>query len=260
MRRLRPTDTVQTAAFAVPAGAAEPAFAAADGGAERLRCASVLKAPLLWAAAGLAPYAGAPADWERLAREAVTVSANAPTVEVWDACGGEALLGALAARTAARLELEREPGSPRSFGRVLVGAQDVARAYAALALSDDGAARRVRGWMLEVPARQTFGVRAPVARGLGVDAASVGVKAGWFCDSDEERIRTHVVTVTATGAGVVGTVVLTALGAGAAARRAYSAAYRYGDEVLGVHEQHAGAVVRAATERALAAARTLLAA
>jgi hypothetical protein len=228
-----------------------------DGGAERLRCASVLKPLVFWAAAGLAPYAGAPAAWQRLAHEGVAVSANAPTAEVWRACGAEKLLDALTRLTAVALPLQ--DGGTRSFGRVLVTADDVARCYACLAAAGDGAAGLVRGWMRDVPERQTFGVRPPVARALGAGAEQVAVKAGWFCDADEERIRTHVVTLTPTAAGVVGTVVLTALPASAAVRRAYAAAYRFGDEVLGVHEEHAGPTVRAASERAAVAARALAA-
>jgi hypothetical protein len=106
--------------------------------------------------------------------------------------------------------------------------------------------------MLDVPDRQTFAVRPLVARSLGVAESRVGVKCGWFCDTDECRVRTHVVTVTSTAAGVIGTVVLTALPAAEAFRRAYTDLYRYGDEVLELHEQHAGVTVRAATEQALA--------
>jgi hypothetical protein len=226
-----------------------------DGDDERLRCASALKPLLFWAAAGLAPYDTAPGDWERLAREAITVSANDPTAHVWEACGAEALLDALARLTAVRLPLEA--GGTRSFGRVLITADDVARSYAPLAASGHTAAALVRRWMLDVPDRQTFGVRPLVARRLGVAASEVAVKSGWFCDTDEQRIRTHVVTMTATAAGVVGTVVLTAVPAGEDVRRAYSALYRDGDEVLGLHEQHAGTTVRTATEQAAGTALSL---
>jgi hypothetical protein len=226
-----------------------------DGGDERLRCASLLKPLLFWAAAGLQPYATAPDEWERLARDAITVSANDPTAHVWRACGAEALLDAVAARTAVALPLEA--GGARSFGRVLVTADDVARSYARLAVSAERAAVLVRRWMLAVPDRQTFGVRPLLARRLRLPGSAVAVKSGWFCDTDEQRIRTHVVTMTATAAGVVGTVVLTAIPAGAAVRRAYSGVYRTGEEVLGLHEQHAGAILRAASEQAAAAALAL---
>jgi hypothetical protein len=250
-----PPRTVQTAAFLVPASGSGTRFVT-EVADERLRCASVLKPLVFWTAAGLAPYAGAPDEWKRLARDAVTVSANGPTVQVWRTCGGGALLDALAVLTGVRLALER--GGPRSFGRVLVTAGDVARGYACLAAAGDGAAGMVRGWMLDVPERQTFGVRPVVCDRLGVGAASVAVKCGWFCDADEQRIRTHAATLTATGLGVVGTVVLTALPVKGALCRAYAAAYRDGDEVLGAHEEHAGAVVRAATEGALGAALSLV--
>jgi hypothetical protein len=239
--------TVQTAAFLLPPAESTALFTM-DDAVERLRCASVLKPLVFWAAAGLPPYVGAPADWERLARDGVTVSANDSTVEVWQTCGGEPLLDALADRTGLRLPLES--GGERAFGRVLITADDLARGYARLAASGDAAAGRVRRWMLDVPDRQTFGVRPLVARRLGVPASHVAVKSGWFCDSDEQRIRTHVVTMTETRAGIVGTAVLTALPADQALRRAYTATYRHGEEVLELHEQHAGSTVRAATEQA----------
>jgi hypothetical protein len=241
---------VQAAAFLLPAGASAAAFVP-DGGELRLRCASVLKPLLFWAAAGLDPYSGAPADWEHLARDGVTISANDPTTEMWDACAAGPLLDALTDHTDVRLPLE--PGGERSWGRLLVTADDVAHGYARLAASGDAAARRVRQWMLDVPDRQTFGVRPLVGSRLGVPASQVAVKCGWFCDADEQRIRTHVVTMTPTGAGIVGTAVLTALPVDEDFRRAYAATYRHGDEVLDLHEQHAGPVVRAATEEAAAA-------
>lgn len=215
----------------------------------------MLKPLLFWAASTLAPYVTAPAEWERLAHGGVAVSANDPAAQVWEACGAGTLLDALAHRTAVRLPLEG--GGARSFGRVLVTADEVARSYAGLAASGDGAASLVRTWMLEVPDRQTFGVRPLIARRLGVAGSRIAVKSGWFCDTDEQRIRTHVVTMTPTAGGVVGTVVLTAFPADEAIRRAYTALYRHGDEVLGLHEQHAGAAVRAATEHAASAALSL---
>jgi hypothetical protein len=241
--------TVQSAGFLLPAGAPAARFVG-GGDDERLRCASVLKPLVFWAAAGLPPYVAAPQEWERLARDGVTVSANAPTVKAWQACSGWALLDFLEDRTGVRLALE--PGGERAFGRVLVSADEVARAYAGLAACLDEPARRVRRWMLDVPDRQTFGVRPLVAGRLGVAPSQVAVKCGWFCDADEQRIRTHVVTITETGAGIVGTAVLTALPVDEELRRAYAAAYREGDEVLALHEQHAGPTVRAATERAAA--------
>jgi hypothetical protein len=243
-------ESIQTAAFVVQSDG-RPARFALGGGGERLRCASVLKPLVFWAADRLEPLRSDPARWERLARDAVVVSANAPTVEAWESCGGARLLDALAERVGVGFELEA--GGERSFGRVLVDAADVARGYASLAASAQASAGRLLGWMRAVPERQTFGVRPIVARRLGVPQSAVAVKCGWFCDSDEQRIRTHVVTVTHTPAGAVGTVVLTALAFGEADRQAYAAAYSDGDEVLGWHERCAGEIVRAAGARALGA-------
>lgn len=220
-----------------------------DGGAERLRCASLLKPPLFWAASGIEPLRSQRDRWERLARPAVTVSANDPTDEAWAACGGAALLDALAARGGVRFELE--PGGTRSFGRVLVTAEEVARTYAALAAGGDEVAHRLLGWMREVPDRQTFGVRDVVAAGLGISPELVAVKAGWFWDEDEARIRTHIATVTETEHGVLGTVVLTALPVDQGEQPAYAEAYLEGSEVLAWHQRAAGTRLRESTAEAL---------
>ncbi len=251
-----PPPTVQASAFVLPTATRSPLFVR-DGSGERLRCASVIKPLLFWAAAHLPPYSAAPGSWERLAAEAVTVSANAPTVQMWRACGAGALLDGLEQRTGMRFPVER--GGARSFGRVLVTADEVALGYARLAAAEDHSALLVRNWMLDVPDRQTFEVRPVIARTLGVTDSHVGVKCGWFCDTDETRVRTHVVTMTCTPDGVIGTVVLTALAAEEAFRRAHTDAYRYGDEVLELHEQHAGPTVRAATKLAAASALSLIA-
>jgi hypothetical protein len=242
---------VQAASFVIRSDEISARFVI-DGRHERMRCASVLKPLVFWAAGALPPLASAQDRWERLARAAVTVSGNDQTVEAWEACGGFAILDCLGEKTGVRLPLEA--GGRRAFGRVLITAGDVARGYGALAASREANARRLLGWMLDVPDHQTFGVRPVVGRELGVSAASVAVKCGWFCDADEERIRTHVVTVTSTPAAIVGTVVLSAFPMDEASRRAYTAAYRSGDEVLSWHERHAGETVRVATEEAVAAA------
>jgi hypothetical protein len=245
----RETSTIQQAWF-VLGGEGERLSLAQEGSQERLRCASVLKPLLFWAAGGLEPFGSESVRWKRLAMEAVTVSANGPTVEMWDACGGRSLLDALAAKTDVVVQLA--PGGSRAFGRVLVAASDVSQAYARLAGSEERVPGRLLAWMREVPDRQTFGVRPAIARQLDVPPSSVAVKCGWFCDSDETRLRTQVVTVTTTPIAVVGTVVLTAIPIDESTRRTYADTYREGDEVLGVHERVAGATLRAATEAAAA--------
>jgi hypothetical protein len=193
------------------------------------RCASLLKPLLFWVAADALPRA----RWVALARPAVTLSANAPTVVLWEALGASWLLDALAERTGVRWALE--PGGRRAFGRVLVNAGEVARAYAALA-ADPGAAEVV-SWMREVPGEQTFGVRWE---------PDVAVKAGWFLDRDETALRTHVVAFADAARGVV---VLSRVPVPEAVRSEYAERYREGSEVLALHERYAGAVLRGAVSR-----------
>jgi hypothetical protein len=103
-----------------------------------------------------------------------------------------------------------------------------------------------------VPERQTFGARRAAAEQLGVPAAAVAVKCGWFCAEDETRLRTHAVTLTDTpGDDTRGSVVLTAIDAPAAVRAAYAQAYVHGDEVLHHHWKLAADTVAAATRDAL---------
>ncbi len=230
---------VDGAAFTVRATDPEPRINHLGQPAQRLRCASVLKPLYFWAASSLPAFRGDPEGWAALAEPAVTVSANDPTVAIWQSCGPDALLDAIAEMTGVRWH--SDPSAERSFGRVLVRADEVARAYAALTVSswsDDVAAARLLGWMRAVPDRQTFGARAAAAQALGVGPADVGVKAGWYLDADETALRTHAVTVTVTGpAGGTarGTAVLTALPVSETVQAGYATTYVQGEEVLPIH-------------------------
>ena len=239
--------TVQRAAFLLTAGGGARLVAENDG--ERLRCASLLKPLLFWAAAHLRPFSGQTERWTELARDGVRVSANDPTTQVWELCGGPRLLGWLEERT--RIRWSVEPGGERSFGRVLVAASDVAQAYAALASADDECAARLVDWMRQVPADQTFGVRETWGDRLGLPEAQVAVKCGWFMDADEHRIRTHAAAIGQIPGGCVGTVVLSALPVDGATRATYATHYRAGREVLTIHEALAGSTLRTATSQAL---------
>jgi hypothetical protein len=242
---------VQSAAFVVRDGRVR--IAVAPGSAEPLRCASLLKPLLFWAGADAGVFADRD-GWARDAAAAVVRSANDPTVALWDACGGERLLARLAERT--RRSWTLEPGGARSFGRVLITAADAAAGYAALARAarsgGDDVAAHLLAWMRSVPERQTFGARRAAAEQLGVPAAAVAVKCGWFCAQDETWLRTHAVTVTDTPDGCVrGSVVLTATEAPAALRAAYAEAYVDGDEVLDHHWELAAGSIATATGAAL---------
>jgi hypothetical protein len=228
---------VDGAAFTVWATDSEPRITQLGEPAIRVRCASVLKPIYFWAASTLPAFRDDPAGWAELAEPAVTVSSNGPTVALWQECTPDALLDAIARLTG--VHWQSDQSAERSFGRVLVHAHEVARAYAALAVaawSEDAAAGRLLGWMRAVPERQTFGARTAAAHALGVRQADVGVKAGWYIDADETALRTHAVTVTVTSEGTArGTAVLTALPVGETVRAGYPTTYAQGDEVLPIH-------------------------
>ena len=242
-----PSTTIQRAGFLIRRG--RPALIVGEGNGEQLRSASVLKPLLFWAARSLPPFQEDPERWRRLAEPAVIRSDNKATVEAWRACGGSRLLTELSAISGVRLEAE--PGGARSFGRVLIDAGETARAYARLAEDSGPVARRLLAWMRAVPDLQTFGVRRAVAEQLSAAPETIAVKCGWYCARDEERMRTHAVTITSVGAGVVGTVALTALPLDEDRRRSYSRRYRGGEGVLDLHESVAGPVLRAATREML---------
>ncbi len=240
---------VESAAFAVTVDGAVRLRRVAGTG-ERLRCASVLKPLVFWA--GAASFADSE-EWARAARPAVTVSSNDETVALWDACGGPELLAELAARTGREWPLDG--AGPRSFGRVLVGAEDVAAGYAALVLAGrrgDDVAARLLDWMRAVPEGQTFGARRAAAAALGVPEAAVAMKSGWFVAGDETRLRTHAVTLAELPDGrVLGSAVLTAVEAPDDLRAAYAQEYVHGDEVLHHHDALAREIVEHETRQAL---------
>jgi hypothetical protein len=219
----------------------------------RLRCASVLKPLLFWAAAQCPPYSTDAAGWAVCAEAAVVLSDNDATVQAWTAVGAERLLDTLATLTGVRWPLE--PGGARSFGRVLIRADELARGYAALgsqAHAEHGAARRLIGWMRGVPSANTFRVREAAASALGIAPAEVAVKCGWFSDSDESVLRTHAVTIATTLNTLHVAAVLTALPMSLEERAEYDLLYRAGHEMLDLHTRRAASVLLEATAQLLA--------
>ncbi len=217
-----------------------------DFDAPALRCASLLKPLLFWAAGHHERFRLDPAGWARRAEPAVILSANQPTTEIWEAVGAAALLDTLQQLTGVRWGVE--PGGARGFGRVLVRAAEVTVAYAALAgaaVTDPVAAALLR-WMAAVPGWQTFGVRACAAAARGEPESAVGIKCGWFCDTDEDHIRTHAVTISGPPEQCTVTCVLTALPISAPERNGYAEADARGKEIA-IHERHAGALLRDTT-------------
>lgn len=215
-------------------------------GAPPLRCASLLKPLLFWAAGQHEPFRRDPSAWARLAESAVVLSANQPTTDLWDDVGEGFLLATLHQLTG--VEWTVEPGGVRSFGRVLVRAEEVTIAYATMAGAavTDPAAAQVFRWMEAVPARQTFGVRACAAAAQAEPESAVGIKCGWYCDTDEDHIRTHAVTISGRPEHCTVTCVLTALPIPAAERKLYAEADARGEEIA-IHERHAGALLRETT-------------
>ena len=209
----------------------------------------MLKPLYFWAAASQPEYRNRLHSWAELAEPAVTISANDPTVTIWETCGPDALLDGIALRTG--VHWASDPSAERSFGRVLIRADELARAYAALAISaraGEEVAAQLLGWMGQVPERQTFGARAAAAHQLGIPPAEIAVKTGWFLDADETALRTHAVTVTGTPDGMVrGTTVLTALAVEETVRADYATTYVHGEEVLPVHWHHAAETIARTT-------------
>ena len=123
---------VDGAAFTVWATDPEPRITQLGQPADRVRCASVLKPIYFWAASSLPAFRDDLDGWAELAEPAVTASSNDPTVAIWQECTPDALLDAIAGLTGVRWH--SDPSAERSFGRVLVRADEVARAYAALAV------------------------------------------------------------------------------------------------------------------------------
>ncbi|TQM10717.1 serine hydrolase [Pseudonocardia kunmingensis] len=218
---------------------------AARRGAVRLRCASVLKPLFAWAA-GAAPADGEPA---------VRHSDNAATNRIWHGGPPQRILDRLADPTGVRWH--PLGADPTWFGGIEVSAAEVVTAYGALAraAAGDPAAAQILGWMRAVAPDQAFGIPDTVADALGVDAAAVAVKAGWFGHVDETVLRTHVVAVVERKGETVVVAALTALPVPEPERDRYRDDVHAGRPVLDVHERLAGPLLRelfAATCRDLA--------
>ncbi len=207
---------------------------AARRGAVRLRCASVIKPLIVWAAGGRRTDEG---------EQAIRYSDNAATNRIWHAGPPVRLLDRLAGATGVRW---RPAGAdPGSFGEVEVTATELVTAYGALARASGGdpVAARVIGWMRGVAPEQAFGIPGAVADTLGVPGASVAVKAGWIGYPDETVLRTHAVAVAERDGETVVVAALTALPQ-PADRERYQQDLRSGRPVIVVHEALAGPLLR----------------
>jgi hypothetical protein len=211
--------------------------------AARVRGASVVKPLLFWAGAPALDLAA----WEVLARPAVSVSDNDATAELWSLVGGERLLAAVRDRTG--VGWRTGPGGEHPSLRVLVTAGELARAYAAFAADGGAAAVRLRDWMRAVPAVQAFGLREVAGDLLGVVAASVGVKCGWFGVE-----RAHAVALVEQPGRTVGAAVTTFRPRDAASRAASAASRGSEARLLEAHDRFAGPALRTGIRLGLQAA------
>ncbi|HKE75521.1 MAG TPA: serine hydrolase [Acidimicrobiales bacterium] len=211
--------------------------------APRVRGASVVKPLLFWAGAP----AGERAGWEALARPAVTVSDNDATAELWSLVGGERLLATVRDRTG--VAWRTGAGGEHPALRVLVTAGELARAYAAFAADGGPAAVRLRDWMRAVPPAQAFGAREVACDVLGVAAATVAVKCGWFGVE-----RAHAVALVEQPGRTVGAAVTTYRPPDAASRAACAAAEASAERLIEAHDRFAGPALRAGIRLGLQAA------
>ena len=239
--------TVGIAAFAVDgAGARSSELQPAP----RVRAASMSKPLLFWAAATVEPFATDHAAWEALGCPAATVSDNDATAELWSRAGEAGLLAAISDLSGVAWTTDSD-GEHEAL-RLLVTANEVATAYASFVLDESHAARRLRRWMREVPEEQTFGVREVAVATLGVPAASIGVKCGWFGGA-----RAHAAVVAEVGNAVLGAVVTTSRPSDVTSRKASELAAGNNTKLVAVHEQFAGPSISSAVGRALEFAASL---
>ena len=223
----------------------------ANSADKKLRCASVIKPLYMWAASHLEPYKNDVDTWENLAKAAVTSSSNQATTFVWDACGRNEILQSLTSLTNISW---LEQNSAAYWGTVQIDAYSVAASYAEMfrQANTDRSAQLISGLMTMVEPTQTFGLKSVVQAELNVEQDQVAVKCGWYLDDDEEKIRTHAVTVTKLpDSEILGTVVLTALRVDQQIKDTYKTIYAQGDNILSLHEKVAGQTLRNETKRML---------
>lgn len=234
------------------------AFAVDDAGARsrelqpapRIRAASMTKPLLCWAASAIEPFATDHAAWEALARPAVTVSDNDATADLWSRIGEADLLATL--RDLSGVSWATGTDGEHEALRLLVTAHEVATAYASFVLDESHSAQQLRRWMREVPEEQTFGVREVASGMLGVPAASIEVKCGWFGGE-----RAHAAVIVEVDNSVLGAVVTTNRPSDVTSRKACDLAAGNDTKLVALHEQFAGPSMRSAVGRALEFAASL---
>jgi hypothetical protein len=196
------------------------------------------------------PYAADRASWAALAQPAVTVSDNDATAELWSRVGGRQLLTSIKHRTGVAWKVDHD-GEDAAL-RLLITADELAQAYAVFAADSSDVAVQLRAWMRAVPPAQTFGVREVACDILGVSAAEIAVKCGWFGVE-----RAHAVTIVELHGRTLGSAVTAFRPQGATNRAMHDAARGSDAKMIAAHDEAFGSFVRAATRRALWVAAAL---
>lgn len=218
--------------------------------APRVRSASVIKPLLFWAAAALGPFADDRAVWEELAAPGITTSDNDATAALWSRVGEKPLLNWLNERAATSWCTAGAGEHPTL--RVMVTGGELARAYAALGADDSAPAAQVRRWLRAVPPEQAFGLREVAAELRGVEAASVGIKCGWFGGE-----RAHAVVLVEHELKTIGAVVTSSRPQDAIGHAAAQQASGDDGRLAALHDELFGRVIRSAARRALLVAAML---
>lgn len=170
-------------------------------------------------------------------RQAVVRSDNEATDRIVVAAGGT---GALRGRLRQGVGVGVAPAA--TWGRFLVSDRDVAAAYQVLAGADSAA--EVLGWMRHTPRGHRFGCDEVLGTLMGVRPERVAVKAGWDLSDDEPFARTRVVMVVP--GRVLAVSACTPVNTGMRALWERTLATGGPDAVAALHEEWAGAVLRAA--------------
>ena len=223
-------------------------FTSEDSGLT-LKCASVCKPLFVWSASKINPYFNDSITWKAVAKEAVAVSSNQAMQIIWDACAGDAIISQLQTQSGINFKLDNQL---LTWGSLPITASKLASAYGAMigCQTIDTDARVILQWMTMVPGTQTFGLRSLAAEVFNVKPNNIGIKCGWYIDKETLLLRTHAcVYIKLSETYTVGISILTAAAVSAHTLAEYLSAYKYGDEVLHIHEQYAGRTLREEAKR-----------
>ena len=209
----------------------------------KLACASLLKPLYMWSVSHLETFDYPQQDWSQMVQQAVTLSSNNVTTEIWNKYGASTVLTQLENMTA----INFFKTGITSWGNVQINADMVARGYGAMliATTADQEAAKIAELMKKVPQYQTFGLINLASKHCGVPVGDIGIKCGWYIDELTNRLRTHaVVTVKLRDDRYKGFVILTSIRISPELTESYLKTYREGTEVLPIHEELSGSILR----------------